>query len=57
MVYFYLCAHNINKTLCFYKIKKTSMMCILPFRLEQKNEPKLSEYMPHRYDKYIYRKL
>ncbi len=30
----FVCIHNINKTLCFYKIKKT-MMCFLPFRLEQ----------------------
>ncbi len=30
----FVCTHNINKTLCFYKIKKT-MMCFLPSRLEQ----------------------
>ncbi len=30
-----VCTHNINKTLCFYKIKKINMMHFLPSRLEQ----------------------
>ncbi len=45
----FVCTHNINKTLCFYKIKKT-IMCFLPSRLEQEHftkEPKLTEYMLH----------
>ncbi len=28
----YVCTHNINKMLCFYKIKKTNMMRFLPSR-------------------------
>ncbi len=31
----FVCTHNINKMLCFYKIKKTNMMHFLPSRLEQ----------------------
>ncbi len=31
----FVCTHNVNKTLCFYKIKKTNMMCFLPSHLEQ----------------------
>ncbi len=38
----FVCTHNINKTLCFYKIKKTNMMHFLPFRLEQKHFTKMN---------------
>ncbi len=31
----FVCTHNINKTLCLYKIKKTNMMRFLLSRLEQ----------------------
>ncbi len=38
----FVCTHNINKTLCFYKIKKTNMMPFLPSRLEQERFTKIN---------------
>ncbi len=38
----FVCTHNINKTLCFYKIKKTNMMRFLPSRLEQERFTKMN---------------
>ncbi len=40
---FFECTHNINKTLCFYKIKKTKMMRFLPSRLEQERFTKMNQ--------------
>ncbi len=37
-----LCTHNINKTLCFYKIKKTNMMRFLASHLEQERFTKMN---------------
>ncbi len=48
----FVCTHNINKTLCFYKIKKTNdaLSAVSSWTgALHKNEPK---YMPHRHDKY-----
>ncbi len=28
----FVCTHNINKTLCFYKIQKTNRILFLPFQ-------------------------
>ncbi len=39
----FVCTHNINKTLCFYKIKKTNMMRFLPSHLEQERFTKMNE--------------
>ncbi len=38
----FVCTHNINKTLCFYKITKTNMMRFLPSRLEQERFTKMN---------------
>ncbi len=38
----FVCTHNINKTLCFYKIKKTNMMRFLPSHLEQERFTKIN---------------
>ncbi len=56
----FVCTHNINKMLCFYKIEnKHDVLSAVSDvnRSASQNEPKLSEYMPHRHDKNIYRKL
>ncbi len=37
-----VCTNNINKLLCFYKIKKTNMMHFLPSRLEQERFKKMN---------------
>ncbi len=37
----FVCTHIINKT-CFYKTKKTNMMCFLPSRLEQERFTKMN---------------
>ncbi len=43
----FVCTHNINKTLCFYKIKNKSS-CL---EQERFTKIKLGKYMPHRHDK------
>ncbi len=52
----FVCTHNINKTLCLHKIKKTNMISAVSSRTGalHKDQPKLSEYMPHRHNTYIY---
>ncbi len=38
----FVCSHNTNKALCFYKIKKTNMMRFLMSHLEQERFTKMN---------------
>ncbi len=45
-----VCTHNINKTLCFYKIKKKKnwmLSAVSVLSRSASDKPKLSEYLPH----------